>query len=271
MRFLFIGAHPDDCDEFAGGTLIALARTGHTVKCVSVTDGSAGHQTMSRREAARVRLLEAKRAGEVAGAGYEVMDIADGMLEANLVSRHRLMAVIRLFAPDVIVTHRPNDYHPDHRATGLLVQDCSYLMMVPNVCPEVPPLRKQPVILLACDGFQKPCPFQADIAVSIDETIDAKTDMLCCHRSQVFDWLLWIEGRSDLLSAGEDEKYAFVSQSVRERAKAQADKYGEALVKTYGENGKRVKYAEAFEISEYGAAAGEDVVGVMAGKKGLLR
>ncbi|MCL2742005.1 MAG: PIG-L family deacetylase [Oscillospiraceae bacterium] len=264
MRIMLIGAHPDDCDGFGGGTAIMLADAGHTVDCVSVTDGSAGHYVMGRAELAAVRLREAKAAGEAAGVGYQVMDIRDGMLEPSLAHREALMAVIRQLVPDVVITHRTGDYHPDHRAVAQLVQDCSYMMMVPGICPDYPPLRKQPVILLARDRFKKPSPFQADLAVGIDGAMDRKTQMVCCHKSQYYDWLPWIAGNSDFMGLSEEEKFATVSERVYMTAEATAEECRELLVSLYGEEtGGKVRCAEAFEVSEYGARLDDTFMGLM--------
>lgn len=88
----------------------------------------------------------------------------DGRLTPSLEARETLMRTIRNFKPDVIFTNRACDYHPDHRATGQLVQDCSYLMGVPAICPDTPVLRKTPTILYWADGFTDPKPFRSDFA-----------------------------------------------------------------------------------------------------------
>jgi len=193
-RFLVIGAHPDDCDLLAGGIALKLQKNGHEVFFLSATDGSAGHQTMSRDELAARRAEECVKAGEILSLAYETLSIPDGELTADLHCRHLLMKRIREIAPDVILTHRTCDYHPDHRACGQLVMDCSYLVGVPLVCPETPALRKAPVILSLWDRFQNPVPFRADVCVSIDDVIEQKVQATLCHVSQFYEWLPWIGG-----------------------------------------------------------------------------
>lgn len=261
LRFLVIGAHPDDCDGSAGGTAIKLVNRGHVVKFLSVTNGSAGHQTMSREQIKDVRLIEAANAGKTAGVEYQVLDIDDGLLTPSLENRDRVMGVIRAFNPDVILTHRTNDYHPDHRNTGVIVQDCSYLMMVPNVLPGVTPLDHQPVICFMSDGFKKPYPFCPDIVCDISDVLDAKLRTMACHKSQYFDWLLWVPRLTELLNAPEEIKMEHLRKRVYERSAQLADKYRDRLIQLYGEEeGKKVRHAEAFEISEFGGAPSKELL-----------
>ena len=191
-RILALGAHPDDCDVKAGGCAALWAQAGCVVRFVSVTNGEAGHHKMSGDELVKRRTAEANAAGAVAGIEYLVMDNPDGQLVPGLEERHKLIRLIREFAPDLILTHRPNDYHPDHRYTSQLVQDCSFLVGVPNICPEARPLRTSPMIAYFADDFQKPLPFKPDVAVDIGAVIYKKTQMLHCHESQVYEWLPWV-------------------------------------------------------------------------------
>ena len=148
---------------------------GHQVKFVSVTNGDAGHQSEGGGALAKRRRAEAQEAARRFGiAEYEVLDNHDGELEPTLAVRQEIIRRIRRWNADVVIAPRPNDYHPDHRYTGVLVQDTAYMVMVPNVCPDTPPLRKNPVFLYSQDGFQRPNPFRPDVAVSIDSVFDQK-------------------------------------------------------------------------------------------------
>src|SRR4051812_49406634 len=140
LRILIIGAHPDDADIKAGGTAARWCALGHAVRLVSLTDGRAGHQTMHGPRLALRRRAEAEAAAAFIGATYDVLDYPDGELDDRLESRQRVIRLIRGFRPDLILTHRSTDYHPDHRFAGLLVQDASYIVTVPGVCPETPHL-----------------------------------------------------------------------------------------------------------------------------------
>src|ERR1700683_5406673 len=147
LRILVLGAHPDDADIKTGGTSTKWRRLGHEVKLVSVTDGGAGHQTLRRPALAERRRAEARAAGAVIGATYDILDQRDGELMPTLEARYQLIRLIRTFKPDLILTHRPNDYHPDHRYTSQLVQDAAYMVTVPAVVSDVPHLSDDPVIL----------------------------------------------------------------------------------------------------------------------------
>src|SRR6202789_3694463 len=176
IRVIAFGAHPDDCDIRASGTAALFAKMGIAVKFVSVTNGDAGHQTMSGAALAKRRLGEAKESARRLGIEYEVLNNHDGELLPTLEVRKEIIREIRSWNADIVLAPRPNDYHPDHRYTGVLVQDAAYMVVVPHIVPEVPALLKNPVVLYFEDNFQRPNPFRPDIAVDIDSVIDKKID-----------------------------------------------------------------------------------------------
>ena len=194
INVIVFGAHPDDCDIKAGGTAILFAKMGHNVKFVSMTNGDAGHQSMGGGALAKIRIAEAQEAGKRFGVQYDVLDNHDGELMPTLANRLKIIREIRNWNADIVIAPRPNDYHPDHRYTGILVQDAAYMVIVPNVAPEVPPLQKNPVFFYCEDRFQKPNPFQPDVTVILDEVFDQKIYAMAAHESQFFEWLPWTEG-----------------------------------------------------------------------------
>lgn len=252
---LVVGAHPDDCDLKAGGVAAKWADAGCDVRFLSMTDGSAGHHEQSGAELARQRRREAAAVAETAGIDYRVLDHPDGSLEATLDAREDLIRRVRRFDPDLLLTHRPNDYHPDHRYTSLLVQDSAYMVRVPNVCPETPPLDDDPVIAYLSDEFRRPYPFEPDVVVPVDDAVEAKLDMLDCHVSQVYEWLPWVEGYDDEVPPADDAeaRRAFLRERFLARSADVADRFRDRLVERYGDAGRDVEYAEAFAASEYGA------------------
>lgn len=254
LRILVIGAHPDDCDFKAGGVATKYAALGHVVRFVSVTNGDAGHQRLGGVELAEMRRAEAEAAGAVIGIEYQVLDHHDGQLEPSLFNRQTIIRLIRSFGPDLILTHRPNDYHPDHRYTSTLVQDASYLVTVPNLCEDTPALRASPVIAYLSDDFQRPYPFTPDVAVDIDDAIERKLDMLHCHTSQVYDWLAWHDGVLQQVPAGATERREWLrGRMIEPFDPVIADRYRDLLVRWYGpQQGAAVRYCEAFELCEYG-------------------
>src|SRR6185437_15148258 len=197
IRVIAFGAHPDDCDIRASGTAALFAKMGYAVKFVSVTNGDAGHQTMRGAELASRRLGEAKESARRLGIEYDVLDNHDGELLPTIDVRQQVIRKIRQWNADIVLAPRPNDYHPDHRYTGVLVQDAAYMVVVPNVCPDTPPLRKNPVFLYFEDGFQRPQPFRPDVAIAIDDVFDKKISALDAHVSQVYEWLPWVDGMFD--------------------------------------------------------------------------
>ena len=259
LRILVLGAHPDDADYKAGGTAAHWRRLGHDVQFVSLTNGGAGHQTLRGEALVARRRAEAQAAAAVIGATYDVLDHPDGELLPTLEARRQLIRLIRDFKPDLILTHRPNDYHPDHRYTSVLVQDAAYMMTVPAICPDTPHLQRDPVILYLSDDFKKPVPFSADVVVDIGDEFDALVGMLHCHVSQFYEWLPYNGGHADQVPADEAGRRQWLKQRMQQRIRPLADRYRDRVVQTYGvEQGYRVEYIEAFEVSEYGAPLNDE-------------
>jgi LmbE family N-acetylglucosaminyl deacetylase len=245
-----IGAHPDDCDQDGGGTAVLFASKGYAVKFVSVTNGDAGHQTQGGGVLAKRRIAEAQEAGKRFGVVYDVLDNHDGELLPSLDVRLQVIRKIREWNADVVIAPRPNDYHPDHRYTGILVQDAAYMVAVPNVAPDVAPLKKNPVFLYFQDFFQRPNPFRPDIAIDITPVFDQKIHAMDAHESQMYEWLPWIGGYLDKVPAGKDDRKKWLAQNRTIRITTDVRN---TLEKWYGkEKAAQVKHAEAFEICEYG-------------------
>jgi LmbE family N-acetylglucosaminyl deacetylase len=258
LNIIAFGAHPDDCDQGAGGIAAKYAALGHRVRFVSVTNGDAGHQTEGGGALAARRRAEAQEAGRRIGIEYVVLDNHDGELLPTLKPREEIIRQIRQWKADLVLAPRPNDYHPDHRYTGALVQDAAYMVVVPNVAPDTPALQKNPVFMYFQDRFQKPNPFSPDVAVSLDDVIDKKLDMLDAHVSQMYEWLPWVDGNLASVPKGAAERRRWLKET---RAGQPDPAVSAALVKWYGpEKGKAVQYAEAFEICEYGTRPDEAMI-----------
>jgi LmbE family N-acetylglucosaminyl deacetylase len=251
IRVIAFGAHPDDCDIGAGGTAIQWAAAGHAVKFVALTNGDAGHQTQGGGALARRRRLEAQEAGRRLGVEYEVLDNHDGELMPTLEVRHAIIRRIRQWKADLVISHRTNDYHPDHRYAATAVQDAAFMVLVPNVCPDTPPLRSNPVFVYSQDRFQKPAPFRPDIAVAIDGVLDKKLAALDAHVSQVYEWLPWVDGDNRMAPEDAGARRQFLAERFRKRTIT--DDVRKALQRWYGpERAAKIRYAEAFELCEYG-------------------
>ena len=251
LRILAIGAHPDDCDIRFGGTAAKMAQAGHAVKFISVTNGAGGHHEMGGGILANRRRGEARESARRLGiAEYEVWDNPDGELMPTIEVRRELIRAIREWKADVVLGPRPNDYHPDHRYTGILMQDAAYMVVVPNLVSDTPALRKNPVFIYYMDGFEKPAPFRPDVAVAIDDVWDQKVNALDAHVSQMYEWLPWADNRLAEIPADPAARKDWLS---RTRAPRVTDAIRAALEKRYGaDKAGQVKYCEAFELCEYG-------------------
>ncbi|MBY0506375.1 MAG: PIG-L family deacetylase [Bryobacteraceae bacterium] len=249
-RVIAFGAHPDDCDLGAGGTAALLAKAGHAVKFVSLTNGDAGHQTLGGGALARRRYAETQEVAKRLGITYDVLNNHDGELMPTLDVRLQVIRKIREWNADIVLAPRPNDYHPDHRYTGVLVQDAAYMVVVPNVAPDTPPLRKNPVFLYYRDRFKKPAPFRPDIAVDISSVFPQKIFALDAHESQFYEWLPWVDGR---LEEVPKERSARLAWLAKDRSPAIPAETRASLEKWYGAAAAAAaKQTEAFEICEYG-------------------
>ena len=198
------------------------------MKFLSVTNGDAGHQTMGGAELAKRRKGEAQESARRLGiAEYEILDNHDGELTPNLEVRKEIIRAIRRWGADIVLSPRPNDYHPDHRYTGVLVQDSAYMVGVPNICADTPPLRKNPIFVYYEDRFQKPAPFRADVTVPIEDVWEQKLSALDAHVSQFYEWLPWIDGKPEPPKDPAERKKMLASQ--------------------------RFRHVETFELCEYGS------------------
>ena len=256
VRVIVFNAHPDDAEYKAGGVAALWARAGHAVKLVSVTNGDIGHWDMAGGPLARRRIAESAAVARTLGVASEVLDIHDGELEPTLENRRMITRLIRAWGADVVICHRPWDYHPDHRAVGVLVQDAAFMVTVPFFCPDVPALAKNPVFLYASDRFQKPYPFEADIVVAVDEVFELKVDALLALESQTFEGGALGSAEPTAAAPPASDPVArrqWLRERWDRRQAEEARQYREGLVKWYGvERAAGVRYAEAFEVCEFG-------------------
>jgi len=257
LRIIVFGAHPDDCELKAAGTAALWAAQGHHVKFVSVTNGDIGHAAMAGGPLAQRRTAEVKEAAKVLGIETEVLDIHDGELMPTLENRKWFVKLIREWKADIVMGHRPNDYHPDHRYTGVLMQDAAYMVTVRFYCPDVPQLPRNPVFLYLSDNFQKPNPFAPDIVVATDAVMPKKQKAIWELQSQIES--LWATGNFEKVvpipedPQGRAQRRQKQDERTAGRDRAVADKYRAKLAELYGpEKAQTIQYAEAFELCEYG-------------------
>jgi LmbE family N-acetylglucosaminyl deacetylase len=253
-RIICIGAHPDDAESGAAGTAALWIARGYPVKFVAVTNGDIGHWKESGPELAKRRRAEVKHGADLVGYDFVVLDNHDGRLQPTIENRETIVRLIREWHADVVISHRPNDYHPDHRYTSVLVQDAAYMVTVPKFLPDVPALAVNPVFLYFSDRFKKPYPFQPDISVEIDPVMDKKLDVLLGMVSQFYEG--GVSGSAALMPknpAEENARWQAVRDRFTNRQKQITEMCRKSLENWYGpERAAKIRYAEAFEICEYG-------------------
>lgn len=253
LRVIVIGAHPDDAEGRCGGTAALWAEQGARVMLVSVTNGDAGHQSEGGGALARRRAAESRRSAKILGVSWQTLDFHDGELVPSLEARWAVIRAIRDWRADIVISHRPNDYHPDHRYTGQLVQDAAYLVIVPNICPDTPRLERNPIFMYSPDRFQKPYPFVADVVVDIGAVIEKKIAALAEMDSQMFEWLPWIGGRLDGVPQGKKERFEWYRSRHLRARKGPENSYYEQVAARYGKaRADNVQFVEAFGLCEYG-------------------
>jgi N-acetylglucosamine malate deacetylase 1 len=255
LRIIVFGAHPDDCELDAAGVAAKWAGRGHKFKCVALTNGDIGHWGTAGGPLALRRAGESQKAARILGIETEVLDNHDGELTVTLENRRRIARLIRAWKADVVISHRPNDYHPDHRYAGVLVSDAAYMVTVPFFTPDTPPLVRNPVFLYSEDGFQRPNPFTGDIVVAIDDVIEKKLAVVDAMESQFYEGGCCDKPASGLPEdeAGKEARRRELRELFSKRFAATADRFRDRLVELYGpERARQVKYAEAFEVCEYG-------------------
>lgn len=254
LRLLVFGAHPDDAEFRCGGLAAMYRDLGGAVKFVSMTNGDAGHHEMPGPELAARRKQEAADAAAVIGAESEVWEHHDGHLQPTLELRWQTIRAIREFQPDLVLTHRPDDYHPDHRAVGNVVRDASYLVTVPSIVPDTPHLRKDPVVGYLADSFTKPTPLQPDVILDVTGKAGIIIRMLAAHESQLMEWLPYNWRLESEVPADPDARLEWVRSFYERRIRPQTERFRERLREIYGdERGIGIEFAEPFEISEYAA------------------
>ncbi|MHA1674641.1 MAG: PIG-L deacetylase family protein [Promethearchaeota archaeon] len=254
LKIMVICAHPDDADLLTGGLTLKLTAKGHKVKYISVTNGNLGHQSKNQIEIAYIRRQEARASAKILGAQYESLNVSDGHVYVDRQQTEMVVRKIREYDPDLVITHRPNDYHRDHRYTSQLVMDASYMLIVPHYCEGTPisKTRKMPVICYAYDDFTKPYSFIPNVLIDITEEYKVKAKALINHESQMMDWLPWTMSMEDTIPEDYElqnrmEILEMIIISVFSRIITDFRKLWKK-----GFPDKKIKKAEAFELCEYG-------------------
>ena len=186
MNILAIGAHPDDVEISCGGTLAKYAKLGHKVFTATATNGNVGSSTLSMEEIAAVRKEEARRAAAHIGAEYICLDYDDEMFFEDKAARLAFINLVRYCKADVILTHSPKDYNPDHELTSKIINDIAVMIPVGKIKTKAPAYDKIPII-----AYFEPTHglgFVPTEYVDITETMEIKRAMCREHKSQI-SWM----------------------------------------------------------------------------------
>ena len=256
LRIIAFGAHPDDCELKASGVAALWAAQGHKVKFVAMTNGDIGHFKMAGAPLAKRRLAEVRECAKILGIETEVLDIHDGELEPTLENRKKVARLIREWQADIVLFHRPYDYHADHRYVGVLVQDAAVVVVAPFFTPDTDPTKRNPIFLYYSDGFLKPYAFEPTIVIGIDEVADKKWNCVSAMPSQFGDAESWQASTLPGVPKEDKKREEYLLNLFKDRNTEIANKYRARLIELYGnEKGSKIKYAEAFEICQYGRQA----------------
>jgi LmbE family N-acetylglucosaminyl deacetylase len=256
LRIIAFGAHPDDAELKFAGTAALFAAQGHKVKLVALTNGDVGHFAQAGPPLAQRRKAEVEACHAKLGVASAVLDIHDGELMPDLETRKKVADLIREWQADIVLSHRPWDYHADHRAVGKLAEDAAVVVVAPFFSPYTPATPRNPIFLFYSDPFLKPYPFDPIIAIGIDEVAEKKWDCIASMPSQFGDADSWQARTRSNVPADEAGRKAFLIEGVKQRSADVANQYRGLLLKLYGEQkGRAVRYAEAFELNQYGSAA----------------
>jgi LmbE family N-acetylglucosaminyl deacetylase len=253
LNVIAFGAHPDDAELKASGVAALWAANGHKVKFVAMTNGDIGHFSQAGGPLAQRRYEETQACARILGITTDVMDIHDGELVPDLETRKKVARKIREWQADIVMGHRPYDYHPDHRYTGVLLNDAAVVVAAPFFVPDTPPTQGNPIFMHYSDGFEDPKPFSPDLVVDIDASADKKWGCVSAMPSQFADKDSWGGRYGRNVPEGDAERAEFILNNHKRRNEAVANEYRQKLIELYGqERGSKVKYAEAFALNQYG-------------------
>jgi LmbE family N-acetylglucosaminyl deacetylase len=183
MNILFFGAHPDDLEILCGGTIAECVARGHIVWMATATNGNVGSPTLTNAEIAAVRKAEGEAAAKCLGAaGFIWMDENDEFLFDDERTRLKFIESVRQAKADVIITHNPKDYHPDHVACSKLASDARILSAVRLIKTTYAHLPKSPELFYmdSIAGLR----FEPEYFVDITARYELKQKALMCHDSQ---------------------------------------------------------------------------------------
>ncbi|MCS6884517.1 MAG: bacillithiol biosynthesis deacetylase BshB1 [Acidobacteriota bacterium] len=177
---LFIGAHPDDVEISAGGTILKLVSMGYKVAVIDMSLGEMG--TRGTRE---VRAAEARAAAAAMQLTIrETLSLPDARISCDDTSRTLMVRALRKLRPKVVFTHFWDDPHPDHAATARIVRESAHLAGLYKYALEDGQTRHRP---LAIAHFLFPRTVVPSFLVDISDFAEKKLEVMLLHKSQFYD------------------------------------------------------------------------------------
>jgi LmbE family N-acetylglucosaminyl deacetylase len=252
-RVIIIKAHPDEAEEYAGGTAALLAEAGHEVRFLSLTNGDVGHWKMTKEDLAKRRAGEADEAAKRLGVSYEILHHHDGELESNVALRKEVVRAIREWQADLVISFKPmvGGGHPDNMAAARAVQEGAGLASAPLFLPEVPALQSRPLFLYMRDYYSKSFPHEPDIVIPIDRSIDKKLASFDAHASQFYEFAPYQRGILEEVPSDKNGRIAFLHKYWGEFS-AISEEMRVWLIDWFGQDTAiAFRFAEEFELAPF--------------------
>ena len=250
FHVLYLGAHPDDGDYDYGAAIAQLVRSGAKVSVATFCYGCKGHVDMEPAALAARRRKEAQAAAKIYGLErYIVNECPDCELDASRAWRERMGRLIRDLAPDMVLTHRPVDYHADHRAVGQVSQDLAYFLGVPHWCPDTPVPEKLPFFMYTVDAFTVPRRLRPDLVINCEPTLEIAAKGISCHVSQLFEWMPPQDGIDPKTLSTPEIRWEYIRKYVKDYYLDFSSRYPELVEKLFGRRDVPVTVAELSEYS----------------------
>jgi len=227
MNILAIGAHPDDVETYGAGTLAKYAKLGHKIFMATSTNGNIGSAHHTMEEIAAIRKEEARKSAALIGAEYICLDYDDEMFFEDRAARMKFLDLFRYCKADIVFTHAPQDYNPDHMLTSKIANDVVNMVAIAHLKTPSPPYENIPTLYYweSVYGLQ----FTPTDWVDISAEFETKKEMLGMHVSQQ-QWMKDCYGDT-LGSEGNNDFFENILITSRYRGMQCGVKYAECFTR----------------------------------------
>lgn len=179
MNVVVVGPHPDDQELAMGGTIALLARQGHTVTLVDMTNGEP-----TPHGSPEIRAKEAAAAAEALGVQRLQVGLKNREVVATIEARHKVAAIYRQLRPDIVFVPYPQDAHPDHLAVHRIAWDARFDAKLTKSTIPGQPWYPPRILLYFCTHLR--FNFPATFCVDVTSTWEQKRASLECYQSQFY-------------------------------------------------------------------------------------